>query len=37
MGEEVAKVGPELVVSDENRKVTAVQYEAVKAMFLNES
>ena len=34
--EEVEKVNPDLVVRDEDGKVTTVRYEAVNAMLLNE-
>jgi Chaperone of endosialidase len=36
IAEEVEKVDPDLVVRDENGKVTTVRYEAVNAMLLNE-
>src|SRR5215813_9724570 len=36
IAEEVEKVNPELVVRDEEGKVTTVRYEAVNAMLLNE-
>jgi hypothetical protein len=34
--EQVAKVGPDLVVRDHNAKIYSVRYEAVNAMLLNE-
>jgi len=37
IAEEVAKVNPDLVVRDEDEKVSTVRYEAVNAMLLNES
>jgi uncharacterized coiled-coil protein SlyX len=36
IAEEVEKVNPDLVVRDEDGKVTTVRYEAVNAMLLNE-
>jgi uncharacterized coiled-coil protein SlyX len=36
IAEEVQKVNPELVVRDEEGKVSAVRYEAVNAILLNE-
>jgi trimeric autotransporter adhesin len=36
IAEDVQKVDPDLVVSDENDKVYTVRYEAVNAMLLNE-
>ena len=36
IAEEVEKIDPELVVRDEDGKVTTVRYEAVNAMLLNE-
>src|SRR5262249_3836632 len=36
IAEEVEKVNPDLVVRDEDGKVTTVRYEAVSAMLLNE-
>jgi hypothetical protein len=36
IAEEVEKVDPDLVVRDENGKITTVRYEAVNAMLLNE-
>jgi hypothetical protein len=36
IAEEVEKVNPDLVVRDENGKVSTVRYEAVNAMLLNE-
>jgi hypothetical protein len=36
IGEEVDKINPDLVVRDEEGKVTTVRYEAVNAMLLNE-
>jgi hypothetical protein len=36
VAEEVEKVGPDLVVRDEDGKVMTVRYEAVNAMLLNE-
>jgi len=36
VAEEVEKVNPDLVVRDDNGKVTTVRYEAVNAMLLNE-
>ena len=36
VGEQVEKVNPDLVVRDEDGKVTTVRYEAVNAMLLNE-
>ena len=36
VAEEVEKVNPDLVVRDENGKVSTVRYEAVNAMLLNE-
>ena len=36
IAEEVEKVNPDLVVKDENGKVSTVRYEAVNAMLLNE-
>jgi len=36
LAEQVEKVNPDLVVRDEDGKVTTVRYEAVNAMLLNE-
>jgi uncharacterized coiled-coil protein SlyX len=36
VAEDVEKVNPELVVRDEEGKVTSVRYEAINAMLLNE-
>ena len=36
VAEQVEKVNPDLVVRDEDGKVTTVRYEAVNAMLLNE-
>ena len=36
MAEQVEKVNPDLVVRDEDGKVSTVRYEAVNAMLLNE-
>ena len=36
VAEEVEKVNPDLIVRDEDGKVSAVRYEAVNAMLLNE-
>jgi len=36
IAEEVAKVNPDLVVRDEDGKISTVRYEAVNAMLLNE-
>ena len=36
IGEEVAKVNPDLVVRDDNGEIYTVRYDAVNAMLLNE-